>query len=80
MERFGRSTIKRHNPRTVRKNVGADYHGCLCVSVVQSGDLYDRLRGVVLGLTRNELANDEWHDAVDGLAASPDADVRSALV
>ena len=28
---FHRTALKRHNPRTVRKNVGADYHGCLIV-------------------------------------------------
>jgi hypothetical protein len=44
---FLRTTLKRHNPRTVRKNVGPDYHGCLIVSVRQSGDLYQRIEGWV---------------------------------
>ena len=44
---FHRVTLKRHNPRTVRKNVGADYHGCLIVSVMQSADLYQRIEGWV---------------------------------
>ncbi len=26
---FRRPTLKRHNPKTVRKNTGGDYHGCL---------------------------------------------------
>ena len=43
--RFLRTTLKRHNPRTVRKNVGADYHGCLIVSVRRGGDLYRRIEG-----------------------------------
>ena len=43
--RFHRVTLKRHNPRTVRKNVGADYHGCLIVSVRQGADLYRRIEG-----------------------------------
>jgi transposase len=43
--RFHRATLKRHNPRTVRKNVGADYHGCLIVSVRQGADLYRRIEG-----------------------------------
>src|SRR5215470_20109097 len=30
---FRRPTLKRHHPRTVRKNVGADYRGCLRVEV-----------------------------------------------
>ncbi len=45
--RFHRVTLKRHNPRTVRKNVGADYHGCLIVSVMQGADLYQRIEGWV---------------------------------
>jgi hypothetical protein len=43
--RFLRTTLKRHNPRTVRKNVGADYHGCLIVSVRRGADLYRRIEG-----------------------------------
>ena len=43
--RFHRSTLKRHNPKTVRKNVGDNYHGCLCVAVWQSADLYRRIEG-----------------------------------
>ena len=38
-EMFDRTTLKRHNPVTVRKNVGDDYHGCLCVTVRRSADL-----------------------------------------
>ncbi len=45
LEHFGRPTIKRHNPKTVRKNVGTDYHGCLAISVRRSSDLYRRIEG-----------------------------------
>ena len=34
------TTFKKHRPLTVRKNVGAAYHGCLVVDVSRSGDLY----------------------------------------
>jgi transcriptional regulator with XRE-family HTH domain len=44
---FQRATLKRHNPRTVRKNVGASYHGCLVVNVRQGADLYRRIEGWV---------------------------------
>lgn len=44
---FHRTVLKRHNPRTVRKNVGADYHGCLCIDVRQSADLYRKIEGWV---------------------------------
>jgi len=42
---FRRSSLKRHNPKTVRKNVGDNYHGCLCVAVWQCADLYRRIEG-----------------------------------
>jgi transcriptional regulator with XRE-family HTH domain len=48
---FHRTTLKRHNPRTVRKNVGDDYHGCLIVVVRQSADLYERIEGWVRAVT-----------------------------
>lgn len=62
MEQFSRSTIKRHNPKTTRLNVGADYRGCLCISVRQSRTLYLVLQGVVQGLTTGPRAVEEWHD------------------
>ncbi|MGW1932342.1 hypothetical protein [Streptomyces sp. NPDC001919] len=42
---FGKTTLKKHNPRTVRKNVGESYRGCLVVSVLQSAELYRRIEG-----------------------------------
>ncbi|MBV1945660.1 hypothetical protein [Streptomyces sp. BV129] len=42
---FARPTLKRHNPRTVRRNTGAGYHGCLVVAVSRSADLYNRVEG-----------------------------------
>jgi transcriptional regulator with XRE-family HTH domain len=48
---FQRTQLKRHNPRTVRKNVGADYHGCLRIDVLQSADLYRRIEGWVRAAT-----------------------------
>ena len=44
-DRFRTPTIKRHNPKTTRKNVGEDYHGCLRIDVQQSADLYRRIEG-----------------------------------
>ncbi|MFG2643684.1 hypothetical protein ACGFYP_22255 [Streptomyces sp. NPDC048370] len=43
--RFGKTTLKRHNPRTVRNNVGDDYRGCLVIHVQKSADLYRRIEG-----------------------------------
>jgi transposase len=42
---FRRPCIKRHNPKTVRKNTGASYHGCLVIYVRSSADLYRRIDG-----------------------------------
>ncbi|WP_405465416.1 hypothetical protein OG783_19330 [Streptomyces jietaisiensis] len=43
--RFDKTTLKRHNPKTVRENVGENYRGCLVISVVKSADLYRRIEG-----------------------------------
>jgi hypothetical protein len=40
---FRRPTLKRHNPKTVRKNTGGDYHGCLRIDVLRSSILYRRI-------------------------------------
>ena len=44
-EQFNKPTLKRHNPKTVRKNVGDDYHGCLVIDVMRSAELYQRISG-----------------------------------
>jgi hypothetical protein len=43
---FLRPTLKRHNPVPVRRNVAADYHGCLVVRVKRSSGLYDEIEGL----------------------------------
>ncbi len=50
-ELFQRPTIKKHVPRTMRADTGADYHGCLAVSVPRSRELYWRVEGVMAALT-----------------------------
>ena len=51
---FRRLNLKRHNPKTVRANVGAAYVGCLTVTVRRSTDLNRRVegwwRGIAAGL------------------------------
>jgi hypothetical protein len=42
---FRQPNIKRHNPRTTRRNTGADYHGCLQIWVSGSRDLYLKIEG-----------------------------------
>ena len=45
VEEFRRATLKRHVPKTVRKNIGADYHGCLVINVRRSTELYRQIAG-----------------------------------
>lgn len=47
---MSRATLKKHNPKTVRKNVGESYHGCLVVRVLQCAELYWRIEGWWSGL------------------------------
>lgn len=45
-----RTTLKRHNPKTNRRNSGAAYVGCLTVEVRRSTDLYRRIAGWYEGI------------------------------
>ncbi|MEU2998570.1 hypothetical protein ABZ684_13475 [Streptomyces sp. NPDC006995] len=49
-EAFGKTSLKRHSPRTTRKNVGAEYRGCLVVRVLKGADLYRRIEGCWCGI------------------------------
>lgn len=51
--RLSRSTLKRHNPSTVRHNTGEEYVGCLVVRVRQSADIYRHVEGWWAGLTES---------------------------
>ena len=44
-DQFRKTTLKRHNPKTARKNTGEDYHGCLRVDVCRSSHLYRKIEG-----------------------------------
>ncbi|MEU4146802.1 terminase gpP N-terminus-related DNA-binding protein [Streptomyces parvulus] len=47
---FNKTTLKRHNPKTVRKNVGDSYRGCLVIKVLKGADLYRRIEGSWYGI------------------------------
>ncbi len=55
---FGKSTIKTHNPRTPRKNVGPEYHGCLVVYVRSSAALNLQIEGWCQGIAAAAQALD----------------------
>ncbi|GAA1914847.1 hypothetical protein GCM10009716_25410 [Streptomyces sodiiphilus] len=52
--RLDRTTLKRHQPKTRRKNTGDSYRGCLVVRVRGGAELYRRIEGwwtgIVLGV------------------------------
>lgn len=50
VESFGRTSLKHHNPTTVRRNTGSNYHGCLVVYVLQGADTYRLMAGVWRGI------------------------------
>ncbi|WP_190012681.1 hypothetical protein [Streptomyces lucensis] len=47
---FYKTTLKKHNPKTVRKNTGDDYRGCLAIKVLKGADLYRRIEGSWYGI------------------------------
>ncbi|MEU2438215.1 hypothetical protein ABZ595_18770 [Streptomyces rubradiris] len=63
LDRFGKTTLKRHNPKTVRKNTGESYRGCLVIIVRQSAELYRRIEG--------------WWYGIVGAATAPDLENRT---
>jgi hypothetical protein len=42
---FRATVLKRHNPKTTRRNIGEGYHGCLRIDVRRSGELYRKIEG-----------------------------------
>ncbi|BAU83811.1 hypothetical protein SLA_2894 [Streptomyces laurentii] len=50
VDRLQKTTVKKHNPKTVRKNVGEDYRGCLVIRVTKGADLYRRIEGAWYGI------------------------------
>jgi transcriptional regulator with XRE-family HTH domain len=56
---FAKPVIKRHNPKTKRKNIGVGYRGCLAISVRQSRDLYREIEGLWRGVAAGLPLDDE---------------------
>ncbi|MFF4587724.1 hypothetical protein [Streptomyces sp. NPDC001388] len=57
--RFNKTTLKKHNPKTVRKNVGESYRGCLVVKVLKGADLYRRIEGSWYGIVESARQADQ---------------------
>jgi hypothetical protein len=52
------TTLKRHNPKTLRKNTGEEYHGSLVIRVRKSATEYWRMSGLWTGVARR------WRDGL----------------
>lgn len=53
---IGRPSLKRHNPKTTRKNIGDAYVGCLIVRVLQGRQLYQEIEGAWRGVAAGAVA------------------------
>lgn len=78
-ERFGKTTLKRHNPKTVRKNAGDSYHGCVIIRVRKSADLYQRIEGWMAGIVHGALAQEVRQGTVDNAPVIDIARLRAHL-
>ncbi len=47
---FMKATLKKHFPKTNRKNTGETYRGCLVIYVTKSAKLYRRVEGAWYGI------------------------------
>ncbi|GGV38643.1 hypothetical protein [Streptomyces spectabilis] len=54
-----KTTIKKHNPRTVRKNTSEAYRGCLAIYVLKSAELYRRMEGAWYGIVLSAREADQ---------------------
>jgi transcriptional regulator with XRE-family HTH domain len=52
---FRPPTLKHHNPKTHRTNVGENYHGCLRIDVRRSRSLYRKIEGWATGVTNTQI-------------------------
>lgn len=77
VEQFGKTNLKRHNPKTVRRNTGDTYHGCLTIRVRQSADLYRTIEGSVKGIVAGARLVDPQPSIVERRQRVDIANLRS---
>jgi hypothetical protein len=70
-EQFLRPTLKRHNRKTTRKNVGDGYHGCLRIEVRRGTRLYGRIEGWATAVMAAQLLAPSRHHRYRGSRHSP---------
>lgn len=52
-EKVEKFYLKKHDPKTIRKNVGENYNGLLRMDIKKSTDLNRKIRGWILGINEN---------------------------
>lgn len=62
-DQFRQPVLKRHNPKTVRKNTGNDYHGCLRINVRRSALLYRTIEGWAAAVMAPREPKESHNDA-----------------
>jgi transcriptional regulator with XRE-family HTH domain len=67
-EQFHNPALKRHIPKTERKNVGEDYHGCLRIEVNRSSGLFRKIEGWAEAIMSGESRR---HDQASNYLAAP---------
>lgn len=60
LSQFTKPALKRHNPKTNRKNVGDNYHGCLRIGVYRSSALYRKIEGWASAAMASKLCPLAW--------------------
>jgi hypothetical protein len=55
---FTKTTLKKHNPKTIRKNTGDSYRGCLVIKVLKGAELYRRIEGSWYGIVGAATSTD----------------------
>lgn len=79
-DQFRRPVLKRHNPKTVRKNVGEDYYGCLRIDVLHSAALYRRIEGWMSATAAScALSAAQARPVSLAVAAGPQGPARSGI-
>ncbi|MET9146552.1 hypothetical protein [Streptomyces sp. NPDC004042] len=56
---FTKTTLKKHNPRTPRKNTGDAYRGCLVIKVLKGAELYRRIEGAWYGIVEAATSTEQ---------------------
>ncbi|MFJ8576877.1 resolvase [Micromonospora sp. NPDC093277] len=55
---FQRTSLKKHQPATRRRNIGADYRGCLTICVLRSSRIYWKVEGIMRGMSDEDPPRD----------------------